>query len=222
MNGHHFQHFVVVERRQNAGETACEHGFARARWAHHQQIVCSGGGNLQRAHGHLLTDHIAEVRHVVACHGDFARSGGGTHGSIAQGRNHIAEGARRGRACVRYAQRFGKIIGRHDQQRTTGRGHMSRHSKHPAHGAQLSIQTQFANRAHALQCVRRQLPTGGQQGEGDGKIEARTCFLHVGRLKVYCDPSRRNRKPRVGQSRSDAVSTLLHRRRGQSDQRPLW
>ena len=71
---------------------------------------------------------------------------------------------------------------------------MPRHSEHPAHAPQLSIKSQFSHRAGVLQHVGREVPAGGEEGEGDGEIEGGSGFGQVSGLEIDRDPSRWNRK----------------------------
>ena len=71
---------------------------------------------------------------------------------------------------------------------------MPRHSEHPAHAPQLSIEAQFSHRTDVQQRLGRQLPAGGEQSERDGEIERRAGFGQVSRLEIDRDPSRWNRE----------------------------
>ena len=56
------QRLRPAQIRQNGGQAFCQHGFPCPRGANHQQVVPSGGGDLQRPLYILLSHHIPEVR----------------------------------------------------------------------------------------------------------------------------------------------------------------
>ena len=55
------------ERRQDAGEALGEHRLAGTGRADHQDVVDAGGGDFERAFGHGLAAHVAEVRRRIGC-----------------------------------------------------------------------------------------------------------------------------------------------------------
>ena len=61
------------------------------------------------------------------------------------------------------------------------------------------------------------LPGGAEQGEGDGQVERRALFAHVGRREVDGDAPRGELVVRVDDRRAHALATLLHGRVGQPD-----
>ena len=56
-----FQGLVKCQRRKDGGHAFGKHGLARARRTNHQQVVPTGGGDLDGPFGRLLPPHIAEV-----------------------------------------------------------------------------------------------------------------------------------------------------------------
>ena len=53
--------YVPISWRQEPGQAARQHRFARARRADHQYVVTAGGGDFERALGGLLTFHVAQI-----------------------------------------------------------------------------------------------------------------------------------------------------------------
>ena len=67
------ERFLRLQRRQDSRQAGRQHGLPRARGADHQQVVGTGGGDLERAFRRLLPLHIGEIR--IA--GPLAESGTG-------------------------------------------------------------------------------------------------------------------------------------------------
>ncbi|MNH32694.1 hypothetical protein D3C79_931540 [compost metagenome] len=63
--GHAFQGFPVGQRRQQAIETAGQHGFPGTRRADQQQVMPPSGGDLQRTLGLLLAQNILQIGRVL-------------------------------------------------------------------------------------------------------------------------------------------------------------
>ncbi|MCY1182434.1 hypothetical protein D9M73_229930 [compost metagenome] len=61
LNRRHLQGLAFIQRRQEAGQTAGEQGFAGARRAAEQQIVRPGGSDQQRALGCLLALDFIQI-----------------------------------------------------------------------------------------------------------------------------------------------------------------
>ena len=221
MNGEYLERFLFVEWRQDARQSAGEHGFTGAWWSHQQEIVGSGGGDLQRAHGEGLPYDVTEFWCVIGRRLGASRARIAARGAIAQCAHEFQESAGGHGAGAGHAQRFGQIVRRYDQQGVAGRGHMPRHSEHPAYAPELSIESQFTHGTGVLQRLGGELSAGGKQGEGDGEIEGGAGFRQIARLQIHRDPSRWNRESRIGQRRVHAVSAFLHCRRGETDERPL-
>jgi len=222
VNGEDFEGLVVVERGEDSGQSAREHRFASAGWTKEQQVVSACGSDLECSGGEFLTDDVAEVWCVVGRRNVWANALFVAEETVAQGGDEFVQGAWCGGSRVGDAQCFGEVVGWHNEQCTTGVRDVSSDGEYAAHGAQLSIESEFTNRAHALQRIGRELSAGCEQGEGDGKIECSSRFRCVGGLEIDDDAFWRHRESRVGQRRPDAVAALLHCRRGQSDECPLW
>ncbi len=58
-----FEHLGRLERRQDRGHPPGKHRFAGARWPDHEEMVASGGGDLERALRGLLSFDVPQIRH---------------------------------------------------------------------------------------------------------------------------------------------------------------
>ena len=58
----HRERLIIVERREQPGQTLREHGLARTRRPHHEYSVSARGRDFQRALGHELTAHLRDVQ----------------------------------------------------------------------------------------------------------------------------------------------------------------
>ncbi len=56
-----FQRFGRSELRQDTRQATCHQRLACARWSHHQQVVASGCGDLQRTLSSFLPLHLAQI-----------------------------------------------------------------------------------------------------------------------------------------------------------------
>ena len=57
-----FERLVVIERRQDAGQSRRQHGFTRARRSDHEQTVTARGGDFERPARAMLTLDIAQIQ----------------------------------------------------------------------------------------------------------------------------------------------------------------
>lgn len=61
MDAQHLESLVPGQVGEDPRQTRGEHRLARARCAHQQQVVSTGGGDLEGAAGHHLTADVEEV-----------------------------------------------------------------------------------------------------------------------------------------------------------------
>ena len=222
VNREDLQRFVVSERRHDAGKSSREHRLPCTRWPDEQDIVCTRRRDFECANGVILSDDFTKLRcnvSIVVCN---ARSCFCAQQPITQRGDEFCKGARRCGACVGDAQRFTKVVWWNDEQCIARCGNVSCDGERSAHGAQLPVQTKFTDGTHALQRLGWQLSTRGEQGEGYREIECGTGFWSVSGLEIHGDASWRYCESGVSQRRPDAIAALLHCRRGQTDERPLW
>ena len=68
MNLGRFQSLLQRQGRQNGGESFGQHGFARTRWANHNNVVTPGSGNFQCPLDVFLPLYVREIN-IVGIHG---------------------------------------------------------------------------------------------------------------------------------------------------------
>ena len=90
------ERLVLDQRRQDAGQAPRQHRLAHPRRADHQQVVRTGGRDLERAPGERLAAHVVEVgnRHLVAA---WRRQRQRPHLAVAQEGDGVLQHAARDR-----------------------------------------------------------------------------------------------------------------------------
>lgn len=149
-DGGGLQRLLFRHRRQDAGQTACQHGLAGAGWPDHQQAVAARGRDLERTLGVMLPADVGEI-------GGGARRRQGWRGRERQESLAVEVGADFEQVACRMdrggtdERALRRVERRDDQGAARARG-LQRGREDAADGAQFPGQRQFADgsrRAHA-------------------------------------------------------------------------
>ena len=180
--------------------------------------MAAGRGYLERALGRLLPAHVLEV------HGEVLQLaeqhlGGDTVGlALDDADNRAIEQFKdieqRGDRIDVDALDHGGFCGVGCWQNQVGNIFFTRqngHRQHARHGAHAAVQPQFADQQKAAQVVGTQRAIGAQDADGDGQVEARAFFFHVGRGQVDSDMGGRNQVTGVFDGSAHAIAALAHR-----------
>jgi len=84
-------------------------------------------------------------------------------------------------------------------------------------GSEGSVQREFPHRSEPVEVIRSDLSRRRQDGEGDRKIVLRPDLPEISGREVDDDPLRRERQGLIGDTGSNPLARLLHRRVGKPD-----
>jgi len=188
LHGRGLDGFGIGHARQDAGQSAGEHGLAGAGRADEQQAVAAGRGDFERAFGVLLAAHFAQVRtgvfrwqrrkpvhrqqrRTMQVSGDIEQVGGGVNTGAFRKHGFVGVG------CWKY-QRALRVACR------------ERRGKRAAHGAQLSGERQLADEFDIIQCRCRDLAGSGEDTDCDRQIETPAFLGQIGGCEVDGDAAR--------------------------------
>ncbi len=211
------QHLLRRHRRQDGGQARRQHGLAGSGRAGHQQVVATGGGDLQRALRALLPAHVAQVGQ---------RAGARQICPLARPRQALM--------ALRMVHQLHQGGGGDDVQRLPSPGGLAavgrraddaalvfqrlhRRRQHTGNGRDGPVQRQLAHADEAAREIRRQHAHGGEQRQGDGQVVVRTFLRQVGRREVDGNALCRQRQPGGGKRGADALAAFGHRLVRQAD-----
>lgn len=181
-------------------------------------MVAAGCGDLQRATGDRLADHVAQVGTL----GIHRRIIGGDEAAqpvlAAQVGADLEQAVRR-----QHVDRAGQtcLVGigpRQDHPAAVATG-TERRGQRAVYAAQLASQGQLADELQSGDSIGRHLAAGDQDAQRDRQVKARAVLGQVGRCQVDRDAPLRHLELGAEQGRPHAVLGLAHRGLGQADDR---
>ena len=200
---------------QQSGQPDRQHRLAGPGRADQQQVVATGGGNLQRPLGGLHAAHLAHVG-APRGHRDAARLRRAQHLRAAEmvdqaeqvggGQDGDAPGPSRLAALARRAD-----------QAEVGAAGRHRRRQHAGYRVQPAIQRQLAERREVGQVVVRQHPHGGQHGQRYGQVEMAALLQQVGGRQIDQHAAGRQRQAHGGERRAHPFARLADRLVRQAD-----
>ena len=204
-----FEKFARTERRQDRGKPRGEHRFARARWAVHQQVVPSGGGDFERSLGAFLALDVAKVGQASRARG-HGRFGPGHHlaslemiGQLNQrtrGQHvHIAAGP----GCLGSRRRWA-------DQAKSSRIRRHRGGQDAVHRRDRAVESELTKNAVPGERIGWDRADGGHHREGDGKVVMRAFLRQVRRSEVDGDALCRKRQSRCDQRGAHALARFRY------------
>lgn len=171
MDRRDLQGFVLVERRQQAGQAAGQEGLAGARRAAEQQVVRAGGGHQQGALGGGLALDLGQVwireGRAEQAAGLVGRQRG-LAGEVSGDLQQVVHGEHRQPAGQ--AGLFGIFLRYHQNAPCVARRQRGR--QYASHWPDRPGQGQFAEALQAVEGGAGQLAAGGEDAECDGQVEA--------------------------------------------------
>ena len=168
----HLERLVGCERRQDAGEPPREHGLPCARRAREQEVVRSGGGDLERAAGALLPADVGEVG-LRRCRCAPVRRG--------RVRRRLPLAAQVGDGLRQVAERDGvdagelglrRRLGGAEEAREPGPARALRGREHPADRPDAAVEGELAERRVPRERGGGNLTGRSEDGERDRQVEA--------------------------------------------------
>ena len=220
----HLEGFRVRQRRQDAAQTAREHGFAAAGTSPQQKVVAAGGGELERLFRQGLSAHIGEVC-IVVLYGSrrFGRPlGNPIERALAAKEPHrLREMVDREHVDAADERRLARVRAREQDRALARLRRRHRARERAANPPDRAVERQLAEQAHLAESFLRDPAVCGEHAERDREIEARPGFAEMGRREVDRDPLHRPFLVARENRGSDPFARFLDRRVGQSHQREL-
>ena len=205
--------FLTGERRQDAGQTLCQHGFAGAGCANEQNIVSACGSNDHGPPRQRLAHHVRKIRHLCPCvcrvKGNNSRRG--KRGDAAQGIYNFAcrVGGVDGHAVGTGLGCFGGILGRYIQ----GVGAIfccsQRHGQHAGNPPQGAVQCQFAQKCRVGRHI-LQLAAGSEHCQQKRQVVHRAGLAHIRRGKIDGNAPVRELEAQIFDGGAHTVGAFTH------------
>jgi hypothetical protein len=210
-----FEQFGGRQRRQQARQALGQHRLARTRRAAEEEVVTPGGGDLQRPLGVFLTFDVAQVEagfrlqyrtgRRLAHH---LRASEMVHQRDQRARREDGRIARPGR--FRTAG-FGTDEAKAPAARGDGGG------QGPGHRHDTPVQGQLADRAPAVQAVRRDDAHGAHDGERDRQVVVAAFLGQVGGGEVHDDALARHGQAKARKRASNPLAAFADRLVAEAD-----
>ena len=214
--------FVEARRREDRGQPAREHRLARPGRADHQQVVTTGGRDLERPLRVVLAAHVGEVEPRLRLVRIRTRTPLRERHRLplpAQKRPHALE-VGHGDDFHSFDQRgLLATLERDDEPADALPPRGESHREHSAHRAQRAAERQLAA-DRGIGCrIGRDLAAGAQDGDRQSEVEDRAGLADVRRRQVRGDPPAREVEARVRQRGANPLARLAHRGIGEADDR---
>ena len=184
----HGEGLLGREAREEPGQALGEHGLARAGRPDHEEVVATGGGNLERPSTDRLAPHVGEIRLF------WGIVGGRRDGHIGPAHLPAQHAGQLGqRRCAMDGvpadeQGLPHVAQRHHQ--AEGRRGVGQRD-HARHVPQRAVEPELSAERQPLAARGTQLTGGDEEPDGDGEVEASTALTHARWRKVDGDPSQR-------------------------------
>ena len=205
--------FLPGERRQDAGQALCQHGFAGAGCADQQYVVSAGSGNDHGPPRQRLAQYVRKIRHL--CPG-FCRikgdSGGRGQGRDSLQRIHYLTGCMGGvdrHSIGAGLGSFRGVLGGDIQGADAAFGSGQSHGQNAGYRPQGAVQRQLAQKGS----IRRdglQLAAGNKKRKQQGQIIHRAGLADIGRGQIDGDAPVRELEPQILDGGTHAVCTFAH------------
>src|SRR4051794_10166698 len=179
------ERLVEGRRWQDPRQAPREHGLARARWAHHQEVVTAGRRDLEPALGVLLAPDIREIQVLRR----RRAPGTGTANrvwmpALVEEVGYAREARDRQDLDTSDQRGFGGILRGHDEALVTGVPGADGRGQGTAARAQHARQRQLSAHRASLKPVAWNLLARREQADGDREVEARPGLAQVGRSQI--------------------------------------
>jgi hypothetical protein len=206
------ERLLVAERRQQRRQALREHRLAGAGRAAEQEVVGTGGCDLQRPDGVVLAAHLSQVGQRRGR--PAGRRPGRGRGSIGRAAMQDANGggqAFRDRDGEAVDERclLGARAGEDERAQPEAlRG--VRDGEGAARAAYAAVEGELAEQAVAAQPLRWELPGRGEDRAREREVEPRPRLGDVRGREVDGDPPRRELEARIEDRRPDALARLAY------------
>ena len=214
-----FERLFEAHARHDAGDTAGEHGLARARRADEQDIVPARDGDLEGAAGDRLPLYIGEIAAAFGRGADVVRRG--QRRKRHQPRevvDDLRKALRREGARARYVRRLSGVARGDDEGIVAERLCGDEQRQDARHGAQRAVEREFAEKDGAAAVCPVELARRFEDADGDGEVEVRALLFQVGGGEVDGDLVGGEAPAAVFERGAHALAALLDGGVGQADQ----
>ena len=211
----HFQGLGGLEGRQDAGEAGGEQRLAGAGRTAHQQIVASGGANLERPLGDLLALDLGEVG-TASERLRLAGLRGREHARALEMGHEREKVGRRDDLDVARPGRLGALRGRADETHLARRG-VEGGEEHAGRGNDAPVEAHLADRDEVRQRFAVDGADRGQKAKRDREVVVRAFLGQVGRGEVDGDDLRRKRETDRGEGGANAFAAFRDGLVGKAD-----
>jgi hypothetical protein len=209
----HRQRLFGRQRGQQAGQALGQHGLARARRTHHQEVVPPGRRHLEHVAAQGLSPDIGQIGDLGRRRGGLRRWDGRPVGPGAQDLRQLGQRGHPVRGVAPDQRGLPGIAERHDQlERCRG----IRQGDHARDMAQRAVEAELATECERARAVRGKLARGHQHPHGDGQVQTGASLTHPRGSQVHRDPAQRPGQPTREESRPHAVARLAHGGLGQT------
>jgi hypothetical protein len=209
----HRERLLGGQDGQQAGQALGQHGLARTRGAHHQQVVPAGGGHLEGVAPEGLSLDIGQIGDVGWRRGRRGGRDGRPHAPGAQDLRQLGQRRDAVRGRTPDQEGLAGIAQGHDQLQGC-RG--VRQRDHARDVAQRAVEPELAAEGQPRGAVRGELARGHQHPDGDGQVEPGAPFPDARRGEVHRHPAQRPGQPTREKGGPDPVTRLTHGGVGQA------
>ena len=222
VDGRGLERLFGRERGKDPRQPPGEHRLARARRSREQQVVASGGGNLQRAPGESLTAHVGEVRHHADGR-DQGRGRGRLRPIGASGEvDRFGQRADRIDPNAGDERRLGGVFRRHDRRAQAAGARGEHHRKDARDRPHRAVERELADEEQVGQRRRGERAVGREQAHRGGQVVRRAHLAQAGGRHAHGDSTVPfEGVAAVAQRRADATLALLDRGVGEAQHREL-
>ena len=214
VNFRDFERFFARHGRENRRDAAREHRFPGAGRAAHDDIVRAGGRNFHRAFGDDLSLHVGEIDIAPRRFLLFAGDGGGEDGAAVQKFHDFGERLHAVDGDIFAKERFIGRFGRDENRIETGFFPGEHHGKDARDGADFSLERKFADEKSVPGRFLRHLIAGGENADGNRKIQPGAVFFEIGRRQIHRDFIRRKPISGIADGRAHAFFRFFDGRGG--------
>ena len=217
--------FLERQRRQYAWEPTGKHGLAGSRRTYQEEVVSSGGGNLEGSLRELLPPHLHQVEVPGRVTGQDASviDLGGIECALSQEKLQHGGEARGTQDFDPVHDRGLPGVGLRENERLDPSITASGGNGKPSPDwPQATVQTQLSNEASPLHSPLRKDPHADEHTERDRKIEGASLFWYVRRGKVDGDAPLWHRMSSIGERRHRALPPLTDGPLRQADHDEGW
>ncbi|AKJ01269.1 Hypothetical protein AA314_02895 [Archangium gephyra] len=211
----HLQRLVERHRGEDAGQSPGQHRLARARWTAHQDVVATGGGQLQRRLDVRLSPHVGHVQGGLAParggRGAFLSGEGGQgllSGEVVHRLAQVVDGQH---VEARHQRRLGRVGRWHHHALVAPVPRRHRQRQHALDGLHGSVQRQLPAEEVARQGLLLHQLRRPQHAQRDGQLEGRPLLADVRGGQVHGDALGGQLEAAVLQRGDDAHLGLTHR-----------